>query len=96
MRSSGSSWLAGPALNARAYLGQTPLQSAVDCLSGEHRHGSADAAGTLRAVRVLLEHKPDVDARDGDGQTALDLSENSQLRGLLSQHGARHGARRGM
>jgi hypothetical protein len=45
--------------------------------------------GMVEVIRVLLEHGADVGAEADDGKTAFHLAENTEVKKLLSEHGAR-------
>ena len=47
--------------------------------------------GHTATVELLLTHGADINAMDYEGWTALDRTENEQIRQLLCRHGAKYG-----
>jgi len=52
----------------------------------------AAAAGELELVRAMLEKGADVNARDSEGKTALDVAATGEIAALLHEHGAQRSA----
>ena len=50
----------------------------------------ASEGGHLAVVQTLLDHGADVAARDNDGQTALDVARDEEVKAALREHGDKH------
>jgi ankyrin repeat protein len=75
----------GAAINSRDANGGTALHDAVSA-------GDEDTmAQRLDTVRFLLAHGADVNAKNSEGKTPLDVTNHEALRPILKEHGANSG-----
>jgi hypothetical protein len=65
----------GASVDAQTGDGETPL------------HGAVKDVSRVQAARLLLEHGADANARDKKGRTPFQLTENREVRQLLSEYG---------
>jgi ankyrin repeat protein len=54
-------------------------------------HRTAKSYGSMYFAELLMERGADINAVDNEGRTPLDLAQESEMRYLLQQHGAKTG-----